>query len=113
MTAKPQPKSKARKPSAPPAARTAKPKSSARTAKTSAIAPATKAARPAAPKAPQGDGDGDGDGHGAPVKPSELSGEVMEFINAIDEYKRTNRRPFPSWSEVFEIVRSLGYDRER
>lgn len=28
---------------------------------------------------------------------------------AVDEYKRVNDRPFPSWSEVFEIVQYLGY----
>jgi hypothetical protein len=27
----------------------------------------------------------------------------------IDEYKRVNERPFPSWSEVFEIIQFLGY----
>ncbi len=39
----------------------------------------------------------------------EISGELLEFIMAIDEYKRVNDRPFPSWSEVFEIVQYLGY----
>ena len=28
---------------------------------------------------------------------------------AVDDYKRANDRPFPSWSEVFEIVHYLGY----
>ena len=41
----------------------------------------------------------------------ELSSEVMEFITAIDEYKRQRRRPFPNWSEIFEIVKSLGYHK--
>jgi hypothetical protein len=39
----------------------------------------------------------------------EISGELLEFIMAIDEYKRVNDRPFPSWSEVFEIIHFLGY----
>ena len=39
----------------------------------------------------------------------EISGELLEFIMAIDEYKRINERPFPTWSEVFEIVQYLGY----
>lgn len=38
-----------------------------------------------------------------------LAGELLEFINAIDDYKRINSRPFPSWSEVFEIIHYLGY----
>jgi hypothetical protein len=39
----------------------------------------------------------------------EISGELLEFIMAIDEYKRINERPFPTWSEIFEIVQYLGY----
>ena len=39
----------------------------------------------------------------------EITGELLEFIMAIDEYKRINERPFPSWSEIFEIVQYLGY----
>lgn len=39
----------------------------------------------------------------------EITGELLDFIMAIDEYKRVNERPFPSWTEVFEIVQFLGY----
>ncbi len=39
----------------------------------------------------------------------EIAGELLEFIMAIDEYKRINERPFPAWSEVFEIMQYLGY----
>ena len=39
----------------------------------------------------------------------EISGELLDFIMAVDEYKRINERPFPSWSEVFEIIQYLGY----
>lgn len=39
----------------------------------------------------------------------EITGELLEFIMAVDEYKRINERPFPSWSEIFEIVYYLGY----
>jgi hypothetical protein len=27
----------------------------------------------------------------------------------MDMYKRANRRPFPTWSEVLEVIRALGY----
>jgi hypothetical protein len=37
--------------------------------------------------------------------------EQFEFIMAIDEYKRVNKRPFPSWTEVLEIIHHLGYRR--
>jgi len=44
-----------------------------------------------------------------PVNPDSMSAEVIEFITAVDEYKRKRGRPFPSWSEIFEIVVQLGY----
>ena len=46
-----------------------------------------------------------------PIRPDEMSGDLVEFITAIDSYKRIHERPFPSWSEVLEIVKSLGYSR--
>ena len=36
---------------------------------------------------------------------------VLEFIQAIDDYKRAEGRPFPNWSEVLDIVKGLGYQR--
>jgi len=39
----------------------------------------------------------------------EMTDELLEFVLAIDDYKRVNNRPFPSWSEVFEVIRYLGY----
>lgn len=33
----------------------------------------------------------------------------LEFINAMKDYQRENKRRFPSWSEAFEVLRSLGY----
>ena len=35
--------------------------------------------------------------------------ELLEFIQAIDRYKRKSFRLFLTWSEVMEIFRSLGY----
>jgi hypothetical protein len=35
-------------------------------------------------------------------------GEIA-FMRAMDQYKRDNRRPFPTWSEVLEVLYSLGY----
>ncbi len=32
-----------------------------------------------------------------------------EFMRAMDDYKRKSGRPFPTWSEVLEVVMSLGY----
>ena len=45
-------------------------------------------------------------------KPDSMDADVLEFIQAIDDYKRQAGRPFPSWSEILEIVKRLGYERE-
>jgi hypothetical protein len=47
----------------------------------------------------------------AQASPDDMPPDVVEFITAIDHYKRKHRRPFPSWSEVLEIVKALGYKR--
>ena len=39
----------------------------------------------------------------------EMNEEQFEFLMAIDEYKRSNQRPFPTWTEVLEVIRALGY----
>lgn len=39
----------------------------------------------------------------------QMSDEQFQFIMAIDEYKRANSRPFPTWTEVLEIIKALGY----
>ena len=37
--------------------------------------------------------------------------DELEFMQALDHYKRTSGRMFPTCSEVLEVVRSLGYRR--
>jgi len=39
----------------------------------------------------------------------QMSDEQFEFLMAIDEYKRKNTRPFPTWTEVLEVIKALGY----
>lgn len=39
----------------------------------------------------------------------EMSPEQFLFIMAIDAYKRVNQKPFPTWTEVLEVIRKLGY----
>ena len=41
-----------------------------------------------------------------------LSTDEVEFINAINDYKTKFNRPFPTWSEVLHILRTMGYLRE-
>jgi hypothetical protein len=35
----------------------------------------------------------------------------IEFMTAMDKYRRESGRPFPTWSEVLEVVISLGYQK--
>lgn len=35
----------------------------------------------------------------------------VEFASAMQHYKEANARPFPTWSEVLEVLRSLGYEK--
>jgi hypothetical protein len=37
--------------------------------------------------------------------------EETVFMKAMERYKRENRRPFPTWNEVLEVIRSLGYEK--
>jgi hypothetical protein len=39
----------------------------------------------------------------------QMSDEQFEFLMAIEEYKRKNARPFPTWTEVLDVVKVLGY----
>ena len=39
----------------------------------------------------------------------DYSGNEVEFMRAMDDYKRRSGRPFPTWSEVLEVFHSLGY----
>ena len=41
----------------------------------------------------------------------EYSEAEVEFLGTIQEYKRSSGRLFPTWSEVLEVVRSLGYEK--
>ena len=38
-----------------------------------------------------------------------MNEEQLEFIKAMDEYKRANNRPFPTWTEVLDVILYLGY----
>ena len=38
-----------------------------------------------------------------------MTAEQFEFLMAIDEYKKINSRPFPTWTEVLEVIKAIGY----
>lgn len=35
----------------------------------------------------------------------------IEFMHALDQYKRTSGRMFPTCSEILEVLRGLGYEK--
>lgn len=73
-----------------------------------AATPATKKRAAAAAKDPLADID---EPDRSAPQLAEVDAEALEFIAAIDRFKKENGRPFPSWSEILLIVRQLGYKR--
>jgi hypothetical protein len=39
----------------------------------------------------------------------ELTAEQFLFVIAIDEFKKGNNKTFPTWTDVLEVIRLLGY----
>ncbi len=39
----------------------------------------------------------------------EMTDEQFEFVMAVDRYKRANNRPFPTLTEILEVIQALGY----
>jgi len=39
----------------------------------------------------------------------DYNNDQIQFMKAMDQYKRDNRRPFPTWSEVLEVLLAIGY----
>ena len=39
----------------------------------------------------------------------QMTDEQFAFVMAVDRYKRENTRPFPTWTEVLEVIKALGY----
>ncbi len=37
--------------------------------------------------------------------------EQVEFLIAMDDYKRRHQRPFPTWAEVLRVFKGLGYHK--
>lgn len=38
-----------------------------------------------------------------------MSDEQFEFLMAIEEYKKANAKPFPTWTEILEVMKAMGY----
>ena len=44
---------------------------------------------------------------------SEIKADELEFIQAIEQFKKRYQRRYPTWSEVLVVLKSLGYRRVR
>lgn len=38
--------------------------------------------------------------------------DALEFIQAIEAFKKAKRRPFPTWGEVLLVLKDLGYRKQ-
>jgi len=57
-------------------------------------------------KAPESSGAGTGNSWREEDKESR---DTLEFIQAIDRHKRKTQKAFPTWSEILQVLKSLGY----
>lgn|GEM_PF-375933 len=39
----------------------------------------------------------------------EMTADQFEFVQAVNKYKQVNRRPFPTWTEVLDVLLAIGY----
>jgi hypothetical protein len=39
----------------------------------------------------------------------EMTAEQFEFVMAIETYKKVNKRLYPTWTEILEVMQQLGY----
>lgn len=46
---------------------------------------------------------------GRSAEEGDLTPEQFLFVMAIEEFKRGNQKTYPSWTDVLEVVRLLGY----
>jgi hypothetical protein len=44
-----------------------------------------------------------------PEDPELLEFERLEFLKAMDKYKRKSGKTFPSWTEVLAVLRDIGW----
>jgi hypothetical protein len=40
---------------------------------------------------------------------ADYTDDEREFLQAMDRFKRSHNRPYPTWREVLGVLRSLGY----
>lgn len=54
-----------------------------------------------------------GDRRARSMNAYELGADELELIHAVNAHKARTGRAFPTWSELLQILRSLGYEKRR
>ena len=39
----------------------------------------------------------------------QMTDEQFEFLMMVEQYKKENRKPFPTWTEILEVLKAMGY----
>lgn len=39
----------------------------------------------------------------------EMNADQFEFVMAVEAYKKVNKKLYPTWTEILEVIRQLGY----
>ena len=60
---------------------------------------------------PEDDPERDEPAEGGAVRPDEMPGELVEFLNAIDSMRRAEQRPHPGPEDVCRVLARLNYRR--
>ena len=90
----------------------------AKTTKTTTSSKATETASPAKKKAASASGAGTRTSSRSAKRRSPKNNgpdaelieyERLQFLKAMDAYKRRTEQTFPSWSEVLDVIRSIGW----
>lgn len=84
------------KPAAKPASKSKAKAGAKAKAKSGTTRTASRSAKRRSPKAPEEDGE-------------LLEYERLQFLKAMDAYKRATNQTFPSWTEVLDVIRSIGW----
>lgn len=45
------------------------------------------------------------------TSPVDYTDDELEFLKAIEAFKKSSGRQFPTWSEVLTVLRGLGYTK--
>ena len=40
-----------------------------------------------------------------------MTDDQFEFVMAVNNYKQLNKKPFPTLTEILEIIKDLGYKK--